>query len=144
LFFISSHNRKGILGHAVPCGALVFPEQLWRLRMATAEECKAALERLAKHVKANNARVKNKPDLDRRLACDITDLKVSFHGRFVGGELIDIADGDDPDAQIRLTAGSDELVGLVDGKLDFGKAYATGKVKIKASLLDLLKLKKLM
>ncbi|TWJ16409.1 SCP-2 sterol transfer family protein [Stackebrandtia albiflava] len=112
--------------------------------MATAEDCKKALERLAKHIAANNEKVKNKPDLDRRLACDITDLQISFHGRFSGGELGGIAEGDDPDAQIRLITGSDELVALVDGRLELGKAYASGKVKLKASLLDMLKLKKLM
>ncbi|WP_345740681.1 SCP2 sterol-binding domain-containing protein [Stackebrandtia albiflava] len=120
------------------------PQRTVEIEMATAEDCKKALERLAKHIAANNEKVKNKPDLDRRLACDITDLQISFHGRFSGGELGGIAEGDDPDAQIRLITGSDELVALVDGRLELGKAYASGKVKLKASLLDMLKLKKLM
>jgi len=112
--------------------------------MATAEECLAALKRFADNIAANNEQVKGKVNFDRQLACDITDLGTSFHGRFAGGSLIDIAPGDDPNAQIRMTVGSDDLLALVDGELDFGKAYAGGRVKIKASLLDLLKLKNIL
>lgn len=112
--------------------------------MATTEECLAALERFAHNIAANNEQVKSKVNFDRQLACDITDLKTSFHGRFVEGSLTDIAEGDDPQAHIRMTVGSDDLIALVDGELDFGKAYANGRVKIKASLLDLLKLKNIL
>ncbi|HIW64220.1 MAG TPA: SCP2 sterol-binding domain-containing protein [Candidatus Stackebrandtia excrementipullorum] len=112
--------------------------------MATTEECLAALNRFAENIATNNEQVKKKVNFDRQLACDITDLNASFHGRFVEGALTDIAEGDDPEAHIRMTVGSDDLVALVDGNLDFGKAYASGRVKLKASLLDLLKLKNIL
>lgn len=109
--------------------------------MATVEECRNALQEFAAGIAANNDQVKRKLNFERRLACDIPDLPHSFHGRFSNGALIDITDGDDPGAEIRMTVASDDLVALVSGELEFGPAFATGRVKIKASFLDLLKLK---
>lgn len=102
------------------------------------------MQRFADNIAANNEQVKSKVNFDRQLACDITDLGTSFHGRFVDGTLTGIAEGDDPQAHIRMTVGSDDLIALVDGELDFGAAYGGGRVKIKASLLDLLKLKNIL
>ena len=109
--------------------------------MATAEECRNALETFAEQLVANSEQVKGKLTFERRLACDITDLETSFHGRFSQGALGGITDGDDPDAEIRMTVASDDLVSLIKGDLEFGKAFASGRVKIKASIMDLLKLK---
>jgi putative sterol carrier protein len=109
--------------------------------MATAEECREALDKFAASIAANNDQVKRKLSFERRLACDIPDLDHSFHGRFSEGSLVDISDGDDPTAEIRMTVDSDDLVALVDGRLEFGKAFTSGRVKVKASLMDLLKLK---
>ena len=39
---------------------------------------------------------------------------------------------------------SDDLLELVAGRLDAGKAFASGRLKIKASVLDLIKLRKLL
>jgi hypothetical protein len=112
--------------------------------MATVDECRTALHDLAARMDANAAEVNGKIDLDRPLACTIPDLGVAFHGRIVGGRLVDIADGDDPKAKIRLTAISDDLIALVDGELDLAKAWTSGRVKISANPFDLLKLRKLL
>lgn len=109
--------------------------------MATVEECQAALEKFAASIASNNEQLKSKLSFERRLACDIADLSVSFHGRFSGGSLIDLADGDDSEAEIRMVVDSDDLVALVDGELDLAKSFASGRVKVKANLMDLLKLK---
>lgn len=108
--------------------------------MASVDECRQALHRLAAHLDAKAAAI----DLDRSLACRVTDLGVAFHGRLTGGRLIDIADGDDPKAKISLSAVSDDLVALLDGKLDVGKAVASRRVSIGANPFDLLKLRKLL
>jgi predicted lipid carrier protein YhbT len=108
--------------------------------VATEDECRQALHRLADHLRARAANV----DLDRRLACRVTDLGVAFHGRLAGGRLLDIEDGDDPDAKIKLTASSDDLVAMLDGRLDVGKAVASRRVSINANPFDLLKLRKLL
>jgi putative sterol carrier protein len=112
--------------------------------MATVDECRTALHTLAARLDANAAKVSGKIDLNRPLACTVSDLGVAFHGQIADGRLTNIADGDDPNAKIRLTADSDDLVALVNGQLDFAKAWATGKVNVNANMFDLLKLRKLL
>jgi hypothetical protein len=111
--------------------------------MATIEECRAAVRRLADHL-ADNAAVRGKVDLDRRISVLITDLDAGFHGRFSGGQLVDISEGTDPDAKIKLSARSNDLIDLVDGRLSFGHAWASGRVSVKASVFDLMKLRSLL
>ncbi len=112
--------------------------------MATMAECRGALERLAEKMAANADEVKSKVTIDRPLACTLRDLDASYHARLVDGSLEGIAEGDDPAAKIRLIIGSDDLIDLVDGKLDFAKAWATGRLAVKASFTDLLKLRNLL
>jgi putative sterol carrier protein len=112
--------------------------------MATVEECRAALERLGEKMAANAAQTQSKLDFDRTLSCKITDLAVGFHGRLDGGRIVDIADGEDPKAKLKLSAASDDLVALVDGRLNLASAWASGRIKIDASLMDLMKLRKIL
>jgi hypothetical protein len=111
--------------------------------MATVEEVRDALHTLAARMDENAAQVQGKLSLDRPLACTVQDLGVAFHGRLLDGRLVDLTDGDDPQAKIRLTATSDDLVSLVEGRLDLARAWASGRVSIRANPLDLIKLRKL-
>ncbi|MEU4692207.1 SCP2 sterol-binding domain-containing protein [Actinoplanes sp. NPDC023714] len=111
--------------------------------MATVEECRQALHDLAAKLAAN-AEAQGHLDLDRTLACRVTDLGTAFHGRITGGRLIDIADGDDPKAKIALIASSDDLIALIQGRLDVTRAIASRQVTVKANPFDLLKLRKLL
>jgi hypothetical protein len=111
--------------------------------MATVEQCRTALEGIAARLAADPdaaARV----NLDRSLACHIRDLDASFHGRLRAGTIVDLSPGDDSKAQIRLTIGGDDLLALVAGQLNFATAWASGKLSVKASFTDLLKLRKLL
>ena len=112
--------------------------------MATVEECRTALHELAKRLASNAAEASQKLDFDRTLACRVTDLETAFHGRLVGGQIEGLADGDDPAAKIKLTLSSDDLIALVNGQLNVASAWASGRIKINASVLDLLKLRKLL
>ena len=111
--------------------------------MATVDECRAALHGLAAKLDAH-AETQGKLDLDRTLACRVPDLGVAFRGRLSGGRLLDLADGDDPQAKIALTAKSDDLIALLTGKLDVTKAIASRQIGVKANPFDLLKLRKLL
>ncbi|MEV6301441.1 SCP2 sterol-binding domain-containing protein [Actinoplanes sp. NPDC051861] len=111
--------------------------------MATVDECRQALHDLAAKLAAN-ADAQGRLDLDRTLACRVTDLETAFHGRLTGGRLIDIADGDDPRAKIALIATSDNLIALVQGRLDVTRAIAARQITVKANPFDLLKLRKLL
>jgi putative sterol carrier protein len=111
--------------------------------MASVDDCRQALHDLATRLDAS-AGTRGKIDLERTLACRVTDLEAAFHARLTGGRLVDIADGDDPKAKIALVASSDDLVALVAGKLDVTKAVAARQISIKANPFDLLKLRKLL
>jgi hypothetical protein len=111
--------------------------------MATVEQCRQALRNVAARLAADPdaaARV----GLDRTIACRIRDLDITFHGRLRGGTITDLTDGDDPKAQIRLSVASDDLLAIVAGDLNFASAWASGRVSLKASFGDLLKLRKLL
>jgi predicted lipid carrier protein YhbT len=112
--------------------------------VATVEECRAALARLTENLARNAEEVREKVNLDRTIACRVTDLKVAFRGRLVGGELMDVAEGDNPEAKIKLSAASDDLIAIVDGKLDFARALASRRVSVSANPFDLIKLRKLL
>ena len=111
--------------------------------MASVDECRQALHDLAVRLE-RNAETRGKLDFDRRLACRVPDLGTAFNGRLTDGLLVDIADGDDPKAKIALTANSDDLIALVQGRLDVTRAVASRQVSIKANPFDLLKLGKLL
>lgn len=112
--------------------------------MATAEECRTALDEFANQLNDNPEAVRSRGSFNRRLACEITDLGIAFHGQFKDGRLVDITDGDDPQAQIRMIVSGDNLLKLVAGELDFMAAYTTGKVKLKANFMDLMKLRNML
>jgi putative sterol carrier protein len=112
--------------------------------VATVDECRVALERLGERMAANAAAGTSKIDFNRSLSCRITDLGVGFHGRLVDGRIEDVVEGEDPDAKLKLAAGSDDLIALVSGQLNAASAWASGRIKIDASLMDLMKLRKLL
>jgi len=109
--------------------------------MATVEECERAMHELAGKLAGNSgSSVRNKIE-NRSLTCELRDLKVIYGGRLHDGKLEDIRQVQDSKAQIRLSMSSDDLVALTEGGLHLGRAWATGRIKISASVLDLIKLR---
>ncbi len=94
---------------------------------------------LSDRMAANNAG--RKVNFDRSLSCKLTDLDVIFAGQLRGGALIDIVRSDATNAQVKLTMSSDDLVDMVDGKIKVAAAWASGRIKIDAGMLDLVRLK---
>ena len=109
--------------------------------MATVEECEAAMHKLAARLRSPDAAETRGKMLDRSLSCHLPDLGVTFAGQLSGGEIRDIRQVDKPDGQIKLATASDDLLALVDGRLNFAKAWASGRLKVDASIFDLLKLR---
>lgn len=115
--------------------------------MATTEECRAALEKLSAAMGGAEGDVRTAVSLDRSVSCHITDLDVTFVGRMAGGriEVRDTVEGPPREkARIRLAMTGDDLVALVDGELNFAKAWGSGRVKLEAGFRDLLQLRKLL
>ncbi|MER6773431.1 SCP2 sterol-binding domain-containing protein [Streptomyces bacillaris] len=115
--------------------------------MATMAECRSALRRLSDNLAAADGDVRSAAALDRSLSCHIKDLDITFTGRLADGriEVRDTVEGPPREkAEIRLTMTGDDLVALVDGDLNFAKAWASGRVRLEAGLRDLLKLRSLL
>ena len=109
--------------------------------MASVVECEQAFQTLADRLARADQSTRKKAALDRTLCCRLRDLDVVFTGRIHDGLLSDVARADDASAQVRMTMSSDDLLKLVDGTLNMAAAWASGRVRIDASLLDLLRLR---
>ncbi len=115
--------------------------------MATIEECRGALDRLSDNMAGANGEVRSAAALDRSLSCRITDLDTTFVGRLRDGRItvLDTVEGPPPEkAEIRLAMTGDDLVAMVEGELNFAKAWGAGRVKLEAGLRDLIRLRKLL
>ncbi|GGW36144.1 SCP2 sterol-binding domain-containing protein [Streptomyces xantholiticus] len=115
--------------------------------MATTQECRGALDRLSDNLAKADGDVRSAAALDRSLSCHITDLDVTFTGRMDNGriEVTDTTQGPPREkAQIRLAMAGDDLVAMVDGSLNFAKAWASGRVRLEAGFRDLLRLRTLL
>ncbi|MGI8698258.1 MAG: hypothetical protein ACR2J0_03825 [Mycobacteriales bacterium] len=115
--------------------------------MATQQQCEAALQRVAATLAGSESGDRSRQIVDRSVSCTVPDLGLTFTGQLQDGALSDMAStaaGSAPPAQIRLTVGSDDLVALTDGRLGFGSAWAHGRLKVEASMLDLLRLRRLL
>ncbi|PZS29647.1 MAG: sterol-binding protein [Pseudonocardiales bacterium] len=109
--------------------------------MASLEECEQAFHGLAAKLAGAEPAARRKASLDRSLTCTLRDLKVIFAGQLRDGELLNIRQVDKSDGQVKMTMTSDDLLELVAGELPMGSAWASGRVKIDASVFDLLKLR---
>lgn len=110
--------------------------------MATVEQCQQAFDALAARLAAVDEQTRRRNSLDRTLGCTLRDLGVAFSGRLKDGLLEDIHQVDDASgAQVKLTMSSDDLLKLVAGELNLASAWAGGRVKVDARVLDLVKLR---
>jgi predicted lipid carrier protein YhbT len=116
--------------------------------VASLQECEAALQDLASRFAAVDIDLRRRHAADRTVSCRVPDLAVVFSVRLTDGHVGDVscsAQHDvDVQAQVRLTAASDDLVALVAGDLGLPTAWATGRLTVEASVLDLLRLRSLL
>ena len=112
--------------------------------MATMEQCMSALQGILGDLAANPAAA----GMDRSLSCRFPDLGQVATGRLRDGAVHDLRSEPDgpsvPKADIRFTMNSEDLLALTDGRLSFGPAWASGRIKLDAGFRDLLRLRKLL
>lgn len=112
--------------------------------VASTRDCSRALRDLAKRLADVDDDVRRKHAVDRTISCRVTDLETDFSGRISDGELVDVKQEALPDAQIKLSVTSDDLVALTDGHLNVASAWATGRLRVDASIKDMLRLRALL
>jgi len=96
-----------------------------------------------------NSKAKNDKNLkaqlegmDRRILIEFHDCD-ACHMHLKDLEIKDFADGAIDPFEVKVITDQDTMKALLKKELNAMKAYATGKIKFKASLTDLLTLKKL-
>jgi alkyl sulfatase BDS1-like metallo-beta-lactamase superfamily hydrolase len=108
--------------------------------MPTPEECRAALEQLAARLDGDQRAA----GFDRSVSAEITDVGLTFHGTLHDGVLGGITAEPAPRAQVRMVLTSEALLELADGRLTLATGWLSGRLKIHASLPDLLRLRTLL
>ena len=114
--------------------------------MASLEECREALTTLSRRLTEMSPQDRASYFGNRSMSCHVTDLGVTFVTRFTdhGAEPVTEAKPDDPPADIRLTANSDDVVSLAATPANIARMWMAGRVKIQASIRDLLALRRLL
>jgi SCP-2 sterol transfer family len=79
----------------------------------------------------------------RVLVVTVPDLGASYWTELAGGKMSGLHEGTPRRHEIRVRASSQDLIDVVDGRVSLFSSYVQGKVKIEASLTDLLRLRKL-
>jgi hypothetical protein len=100
------------------------------------------IDRLGEDDEAARALGRSLPD-PRTLSLHITDLDVWYRTELAEGRLSPLEESEPEDADIRITAKSDDLIGMIEGGVNLLAAVTSGRVRIKASFSDLLALRKL-
>ena len=114
--------------------------------MASAEECREALQALSGRLTEMSPADRASYFGERSMSCHVTDLDISFVTRFTteGATPVTEAKPDDPPADIRLAASSDDVISLSATPANIARMWIAGRVKVHASMRDLLALRKLL
>jgi hypothetical protein len=113
--------------------------------VASLEAVEQAVRGLLDRLAEVDPEVRRKYALERTVACRVRDLDIVFLADFDDdGSMRNLTTATRGDGQVKLAASSDDLIALIEGRLSVPTAWATGKLKIDASMLDLLKLRSLL
>jgi hypothetical protein len=114
--------------------------------MATAEECREALQALTARLGEMPEKERSSFFSNRSISTHVTDLDITFVTRITdtGAEPVTEAGPDDPPADIRLTAASDDVVSIAATPANIARMWMAGRVKVQASVRDLLALRRLL
>ena len=113
--------------------------------MKSAEECREALQKLASRLSELSPADREAYFGNQTMSVTIPDLGVTFATKLDAGDAAvrEVGPGEPP-ADIRLTANSDEVVSLAESPMNIARAWVAGRVKIDASMRDLLRLRRLL
>src|SRR5205823_9285072 len=118
-----------------------------RAAMSTKKQVRAKLQEMidrldqaGEEAQANLARTLTS---SRTIQIDVTDLEVSYWTELSEGRMSELEEGEAPDVDIRMRAKSDDLVAMIDGEVGMMSSFMSGRVRVDASISDLLALRKL-
>lgn len=112
--------------------------------MATPQEVEAALRTLVARLGDVPSDVRRRYAADRTVSCQIPDLGVVWSARLCDDGLQDLTDAPASRAQVRVSVSSDDLIELLEGRLAVPTAWASGRLRVQAGPLDLLRMRALL
>jgi SCP-2 sterol transfer family len=113
--------------------------------MASAQECQQALQKLAGRLSNLSPADREAYFGDRTISVTIPDIGVTYVTKLgTGNDPVREAGPDEPPADIKMTANSDEVVSLAETPMNIARAWVSGRVKIEASVKDLFRLRRLL
>jgi len=115
--------------------------------VASRQECEQAVQALVDRVADLDPELRRRHAMDRTLSWRVPDVDLRLLATLDADGLSDLRSataGDTTGAQIRLTSSSDDLIALLAGGLAAPLAWATGRLRIEASVLDLIRLRTLL
>jgi hypothetical protein len=115
--------------------------------MASRDDVQQRLEELITRLAASDRGARSLADTlpePRVLTVHVTDLRADFWTVLEAGKMGPLREGEPDDADIRIRAPSDTILDLIDGNGSLFSAYLAGRIRIDASMSDLLRLRKLL
>lgn len=109
--------------------------------MATVEQIEVTLGALIGRLEHVDTNYRAMLPARRTIEACCTDLGLMYHAYWRNGKLSDLHEGpaDRPDIRIELT--SVDLLEIAEGRLRFRDAYVTQRIRVDASVTDLLRLR---
>lgn len=116
--------------------------------MSSIDACLAGIDLLNKRILDLPEPERHRHIRERSIDIEVPDLATVFHMRLTVDGLIDIthhpADRPAPPPQIRITVTSDDLVAISEERLSAKTSLLTRRVKVEASVSDMLRMRKLL
>lgn len=112
--------------------------------MATVDEVEKVLDGLLLRVGELDAGTRSVLPDRRTIEARCPDLELVRYARWHDGVLIPLDEPPPRRADIRVSVRSDDLVAIASGDLPFGRAYAANRLRLDASMTDLLRLRALL
>ncbi len=113
--------------------------------MATKAEVERQLGVLMARLDGNEANVRSAIPNRKVLRCLVPDLGTAWYSVVDNGHVSQPSEAPpNGRADITLRVGSDDLVDLVEGRISFLSAFTSGKLRVDASIVDLLRLRSLL
>jgi predicted lipid carrier protein YhbT len=113
--------------------------------VATKAEVERQLGVLMSRLDDNEANVRSAIPGRKVLRCHVPDLGTAWYSVVEDGHVSQPSETPpNGRADITLRVGSDDLVDLVEGRTSFLSAFTSGRVRVDASIVDLLRLRSLL
>jgi hypothetical protein len=109
--------------------------------MATVEEVDAVIGDLLGRLGQVDDSTRALLPANRLIEARCPDLDYVRHAEWRSGNLILLDDPPGGRPDIRISVRSDDLLAIVSGELPFSRAYTSNKVRLDASMTDLLRLR---